>query len=198
MARGEGAWCDVRHQGGGLQGTARYQIFHRPLEEDLQWIPCRTGQGQRAVYQGNIPVHIGERWDWVSWGDAGMKGGTAYPAIVTGWGNGEAKTWSLPGKTVQEAEAHHVVVQTKQAWRDKEPKATVGGDSKVAESMFVAAAVGGGSRIWSREMSQYTAVMEGTLEDEAQAHRVADKAADPHAAHHKEQPPPTGHGHHGG
>ena len=39
----------------------------------------------------------------------------------------------------------------------------------VAQSAFEAAAVGGGSRIWDRDMEQYAAVMHDMLEDEPHA-----------------------------
>ena len=98
MARAEGAGLKVKEPRGGLEANPRYLIFHRPLEEDLQWLQVKRGQGRRAVYRGSIPCHIGSHWPWVSYGDAGSSKGVTYTAMVTDLTEDSEQVWKLPEK----------------------------------------------------------------------------------------------------
>ena len=115
------------------------------------------------IYMGKRPAHLGRNWDLSTSGDAGVEGTVAFPAVVTGVGGEWEQCWAMEGRTNNDGEVYHVLVQLKRANEVGARRAAVGGDSTVAEAVFRAAAQGRGSGMWNRDMSHYAPVMEGLM-----------------------------------
>ena len=111
--------------------------------------------GACAIYRGTRPVTAGPTWVWVTYGDAATSDGNTYPSVVKGLRPEEGISWTMRGRTSNEGEGYTVLVQVRGAREAGAQMAVIGGDSKVAESLFRAVATGKGNYMWGRHMSLY-------------------------------------------
>ncbi len=166
MAEAEGGSIQVEIADGGLGEREEAGIFALPIEEELEYLPRRGRAGQRAIFKGNRAAHIGEEWDWVSWGDSAYDGEAAYPAVVTGPGEENRECYVLPGRSSNEGEAYAAVAQLAAQGRKAARKGSVGSDSKVCEALFRAVSTGKASSMCGRDMSPYSPVLQRIMGDD--------------------------------
>eukprot|EP00661_Eupelagonemidae_sp_cell13_P023983 gene23983-biopygen19381 len=154
---------------GGLDmpdSTGGARIFALPVEEELEYLRCKYDCGPRAIFTGLRPCHVGDSWDGNSTGDCGQDGDDISLAVVCGADESQMQAWRMKGRSTNEGESYHPLIQLLEHKQRKRKRAAIGGDSAVAQSLFRAVAEGGGSRMHSRAMAHLASSMARLIDGE--------------------------------